>query len=105
MGELGITGLAELEKAGVRELALDELTQPYIQSPRLTMELYTRHVKDETVDPDEELLYHVPADIFGKVSLHRSLNFSCNLIAQIIPSGTSVLYFNCHKGEMFKIFH
>ena len=105
MGELGIPGVAELEKAGVRELTLDGLTQPYIQSPRLTMELYTMHVKDETVDPDEEFLYHVPADIFGKVSLHRSLNLSCNLIAEIIPSGTSVLYFNCHKKEMFKIFH
>ena len=61
-------------------LALDELTQPYIQSPRLTMELYTRHVKDNAVDPNEELLYHVPADILGRVSLHRSLDLSCNLI-------------------------
>ena len=103
MGELGIPGVAELEKAGVRELALDELTQPYIQSPRLTMELYTRHVKDETVDPDEEFLYHVPADIFGKVSLHRSLNLSCNLIAEKIPTGTSVLYFNCHNKKCFNL--
>ena len=30
VGELGIPGVAELEKAGVRELALDELTQPYM---------------------------------------------------------------------------
>ena len=73
-------------------LALDELTQPYIQSPRLTRELYTRHVKDEVFDTDEGLLYHVPADLLGKVSLHRSLDLAFNFIEEI-PPGTSVLYF------------
>ena len=71
-------------------LALDELTQPYIQSPRLTRELYTRHVKDEAVD--EELLYHVPVDLLGKVSLHRSLDLSFNLIAEIPPGDTALSF-------------
>ena len=78
-------------------LALDELTQPYIQSPRLTRELYTRHVADEAevFDTDEGLLYHVPADLLGKVSLHRSLDLAFNLIAEI-PPGTSVINFICY---------
>ena len=67
-------------------LALDELTQPYIQSPRLTKELYIKHVaRDQDVVNSEDLLYHVPADLLGKVSLHRSLDLSFNLIAEIPP--------------------
>ena len=73
-------------------LALDELTQPYIKSPRLTKELYVKHVKDEAGNDHEDwLLYHVPADLLGKVSLHRSLDLSFNLIAEIPPGKCSVL--------------
>ena len=79
-------------------LALDELTQPYIQSPRLTRELFIKHVAGEVIDQDlltsshnEELLYQVPSDLLGKVSLHRSLDLSFNLIREI-PAGSFFKY-------------
>ena len=86
-------------------LALDELTQPYIQSPRLTRELFVKHVADEAVEHEEDLLHHVPADLLGKVSLHRSLDLSFNLIAEIPPG--NYFYFDQPKVKVifFEIFH
>ena len=82
-------------------LALDELTQPYIKSPRLTKELYVKHVKDEAGNDHEDwLLYHVPADLLGKVSLHRSLDLSFNLIAEIPPGKRCILLIRLTRRNM-----
>ena len=73
-------------------VALDELTQPYIVTPRLTRELYIQHLAGQLVDqdPDHPLLTHVPPELLGRVSLHKSLDLSFNLIEEI-PQG-NVLY-------------
>lgn len=73
-------------------VALDELTQPYIVTPRLSRELYRRHVQGDTIDTallakmdNRELLQQVPPELLGKVSLHKSLDLSFNLITEIPP--------------------
>lgn len=73
-------------------VALDELTQPYIVTPRLSRELYRRHVQGETIDTallsamdNRDLLLQVPPELLGKVSLHKSLDLSFNLITEIPP--------------------
>ena len=74
-------------------VALDELTQPYIVTPRLTRQLYQlhvsgQHVKLDLLDVDnvKTLLNIVPPELLGKVSLHKSLDLSFNLIEEI-PNG------------------
>ena len=90
-------------------VALDELTQPYIVTPRLTRELYIQHLAGQLVDqdPDHPLLTHVPPELLGRVSLHKSLDLSFNLIEeipqglliQIIPVEKSV----AHECQLFRV--
>ena len=66
-------------------IALTEMTQPYIRTPRLTKQFYQQHLLGQSLGEhdNQELLYQVPADILDKVSLHPSLDLSFNLIEEI----------------------
>ena len=67
-------------------VALDELTQPYIVTPKLSTQFYKQHTSGQPSDQDKDLLYQVPPDLLGRVSLHKSLDLSFNFI-EVIPSG------------------
>ena len=81
-------------------VAVDEITTAYIQTPRLSHDFYKQHTSGENINPGDEinLLSHVPLELMSKVSLHRSLDLSFNLIGEI-PTGNNV----CCISEVFTI--
>ena len=71
-------------------IAIEEITHPYIRTPRLTRQYYLEHLSGDNVSPEtlkeQEPLYQIPPELLGKVSLHRSLDLSFNFIEEI-PKG------------------
>ena len=64
-------------------LAVEELSKPYTCSPALSPALYEEHSSGGTGGLLAGLLTEVPPDLLGRVTLHRELDLSYNLLSAL----------------------